>query len=132
MQRSAGARRLRETLGRCPAGAKISPEKCLVDLRRDTRTRTQSRRLVRRKRTSWRLNWPSGANLLAHMQLKCILYVPLLCICLSLFFGRVLTTLDYTISSAFIQLTSTRIKPLLLLRNLLNNKGALFLLFFSQ
>ena len=64
------------------------------------------------------------------MQLKCILYVPLLCICLSLFFGRVLTTLDYTISSAFIQLTSTRIKPLLLLRNLLNNKGALFLLFF--
>jgi hypothetical protein len=23
------------------------------------------------------LNWPSGANLLAHMQLRCILYVPL-------------------------------------------------------
>jgi hypothetical protein len=26
---------------------------------------------------SWSLNWPSGANLLAHLQLKCILYVPL-------------------------------------------------------
>jgi len=77
MLRSAGARRLTKTLGRCPAGAKNSPEKCLVDLGRDTRKITQSRRLLRRKRTSWSLNWPSGANLLAHMQLKCILYVPL-------------------------------------------------------
>ena len=38
---------------------------------------TQSRRLVRRKGASWSPNWPSGANLLAHMQLKCILDVPL-------------------------------------------------------
>ena len=44
---------------------------------RDTRTSTQSRRLVRRKGASWSLNWPSGANSLAHLQLKCILYVPL-------------------------------------------------------
>jgi len=33
--------------------------------------------LVRRKGASWSLNWPSGANSLAHLQLKCILYVPL-------------------------------------------------------
>jgi len=32
----------------------------LVDLGRDTRTRTQSRRIVRRKDASWSLNWPSG------------------------------------------------------------------------
>ena len=38
---------------------------------------TQYRRLVRRKGASWSLNWPSGANSLAHLQLKCILYVPL-------------------------------------------------------
>ena len=56
---------------------KNSPENCLVDLGRDTRTSTQSRRLVRRKGASWSLNWPSGANSLAHLQLKCILYVPL-------------------------------------------------------
>jgi hypothetical protein len=43
----------------------------------DTRTSTQSRRLVRRKGASWSLYWPSGANSLAHLQLKCILYVPL-------------------------------------------------------
>ena len=54
-----------------------SPENCLVDLGRDTRTSTQSRRLVRRKGASWSLLWPSGANLLAHLQLKCNLYVPL-------------------------------------------------------
>ena len=36
-----------------------------------------SRRLVRRKGASWSLIWPSGANSLAHLQLKCILYVPL-------------------------------------------------------
>jgi len=29
---------------------------------------TQSRQLVRRKDASWCRNWPSGANLLAHMQ----------------------------------------------------------------
>ena len=78
MLRSAGARRLRKTLKRCPAGAKKnSPENCLVDLGRDARPSTQSRRLVRRKGASWSLNWPSGANLLAHIQLKCIPYVPL-------------------------------------------------------
>jgi len=48
---------------------------CLVDVGRDTRTRTQSRRLVRKKGASWSLNWPSGAHFLAHVQLKCILYV---------------------------------------------------------
>ena len=68
MLRSAGARRLRKTLRRCPAGAKNSPEKCLVDLGRDTRTCTQSRRIVRRKDASWSLNWPSGANMLAQKQ----------------------------------------------------------------
>ena len=56
---------------------KNSPENCLVDLGRDTRTSTQSRRLVRRKGASRSLNWPSGANSLAHLQLKCIIYVPL-------------------------------------------------------
>ena len=65
-------------------------ENCLVDLKRDTRTSTQSRRLVRRKGASWSLHWASGANLLAHVQLKCILHVPLLllCTCLSLFLGE--------------------------------------------
>jgi len=58
-------------------GKKSSLENCLVDLGRDTRTSTQSRRLVQRKGASWSLNWPSGANWLAHVQLKCILYVPL-------------------------------------------------------
>jgi hypothetical protein len=38
---------------------------------------TQSRLLLRRKGASWSLNWPSGADLLAHVQLKCVLYVPL-------------------------------------------------------
>jgi len=60
-----------------PCWGKNSPENCLVDLERDTRSRTQSRRLVRRKGASWSLNWPSGANLLAHLLLKCIPYVPL-------------------------------------------------------
>jgi len=41
MLRSAGARPLRKTLRRCPAGSRNSPEKYLVDLGRDTRTRTQ-------------------------------------------------------------------------------------------
>jgi len=45
-----------------------SSEKCLVDLGRDSRTSTQSRRLVRRKDASWCLNWPSGAKLLARKQ----------------------------------------------------------------
>jgi hypothetical protein len=59
-------------------------------LGRDTRTSTQSRRLVRRKGANWSLDWPSGANLLAHVQLKCILHVPLwlLRTCLSLFLGE--------------------------------------------
>jgi len=60
-----------------PCWGKNSPDICLVDLGGDTRTSTQSRRLVRRKGASWSLNWPSVANLLAHLQLKCILYVPL-------------------------------------------------------
>ena len=42
--------------------------KCLVDLGRDTRTSTQSRRIIRRKDASWSLNWPSGVNLLARKQ----------------------------------------------------------------
>jgi len=54
-----------------------SPGKCLVYLGRDTRTSTQSRRLVRRKDASWSLNWPSGANLLVHKLHKYILCVPL-------------------------------------------------------
>jgi len=66
MLRSAGARRLRKTLRRCPAGSKNSPKKYLLDLGRDTRTSNQSRRLVRRKDASWNLNWPSGENLRAH------------------------------------------------------------------
>jgi hypothetical protein len=53
-----------------PCWGKTSPENCLVDLGRDTRTSTQSRRLVRRKGASWSLNWPSEANFLAHLQLK--------------------------------------------------------------
>ena len=61
MLRSAGARRLRKTLRRCPAGAKNSPEKCLVDLGRDARTSTQPSRLVRRKGTIWHLYRLSGA-----------------------------------------------------------------------
>ena len=47
-----------------PCWGKNSPENCLVDLGRDTRTSTQSRRLGRRKGASWSLNWPSGANFL--------------------------------------------------------------------
>jgi len=90
MLRSAGARSLRKTLRRCPAGAKNSPEKCLVDLGRDTRTSTQSRRLVRRKDASWSLNWPSGAYLLEHKQQKYFLYVYLFFFVI----GRVLTRLD--------------------------------------
>ena len=75
MLRSAGARRLRKTLRRCPAGAKNSPDNCPVDLGRDIWTSTQPCRLVRRKGAGWSLNWPSGANLQARMQLKCILFV---------------------------------------------------------
>ena len=60
-----------------PCWGKNSPENCLVDLGRDTRTSTQSRRLVRRKGASWSLHWPSGVNLLVHLLLKCILNVPL-------------------------------------------------------
>ena len=60
-----------------PCWGKHSPEKYLVYLGRDTRTSTQSRRLVRMKDASWSLNWPSGANLLAHKRHKYILCVPL-------------------------------------------------------
>ena len=60
-----------------PCWGKNSPEKCLVYLGRDTRTSTQSRRLVRRKDANWSLNWPSGANLLVHKQHKYIRCVPL-------------------------------------------------------
>jgi hypothetical protein len=45
-----------------------------MDLRCDTQTRTQSRRLVRSKSASWSLSWPSGAGLLVHMQLTYTLY----------------------------------------------------------
>ena len=44
-----------------PCWSKNSPEKSLVDLGRDARTRTQSRRLVRRKGAIWRLYRLSGA-----------------------------------------------------------------------
>ena len=60
-----------------PCWGKNSPDNFLVDLVRDTRTSTQSRRLVRWKGASWSHNWPSGANSLAHVQLGCILYAPL-------------------------------------------------------
>ena len=49
---------------------------------------TQPYRIDRKKGASWSLNfnWPSGgANLLAHMQLKCILYVPLCSCCVLVF-----------------------------------------------
>ena len=72
-----------------------------MDLGRDTRISTLSRRLVRRKDASWSLNWPSGANSLAHTQLKCIYF----CLCdffvlVFLCFGRVLTRLDSTAGAA--------------------------------
>jgi len=68
-----------------PCWGKNSPEKYLVDLGRDTRTSTQSRRLVRREDASWSLNWPSAAHLLEHKQHKYFLCVPLwlLCTCFS-------------------------------------------------
>ena len=95
MLRSAGALRLRKTLRRCPAGAKNSPEKCLVDLGRDTRTSTQSRRLVRRKEASWSLNWPFGANLLAQKQHMYFIGASMNTVRLFFFvIGRVLTSLD--------------------------------------
>ena len=95
MLRSAGARRLRKTLRRCPAGAKNSPEKFLVDLGRDTRTSTQSRRIVRRKDANWSLNWPSGANLLARKQLMYFFGASVTTVRLFFFvIGRVLTRLD--------------------------------------
>ena len=66
-------------------------------LGRDTRTSTQSRRLVRsRKDASWSLNWPSGANLLAHKRHKYILLCASVTTVHLFFFviGRVLTRLD--------------------------------------
>jgi hypothetical protein len=77
MLRSAGARRLRKTLRRCPAGAKNSPENCLVDSWDVTHERALSPAdLFGGKAPVGALIGP-GANLLAHMQPKCILYVPL-------------------------------------------------------
>ena len=40
-----------KNIEKMPCWGKNSPENCLVDLGRDTRTSTQSRRLVRRKGT---------------------------------------------------------------------------------
>ena len=75
--------------------AEISPEKCLVDLGRDTQTSTQSRRIVRRKDASWSLNWPSGANLLARKQLMYFFGASVTTVCLFFFvIGRVLNRLD--------------------------------------
>ena len=71
------------------------PQKCLVYLGRDTRTSTQSRRLVRRKDASWSLNWPSGANLLARKQHMYFFGASVTTVCLFFFvIGRVLTRLD--------------------------------------
>jgi len=62
----------------------------LVDLGRETRTSTQSRRLVRRKDASWSLNWPSGANFPAQKQHMYFFLVPLwlLCAWFSLLLGE--------------------------------------------
>ena len=60
-----------------PCWGENSPEKCLVDLGRDTRTSTQSRRLVLRKDASWSLDWPSGANFQAQKQHMYFFLVPL-------------------------------------------------------
>jgi hypothetical protein len=49
----------------CLLWQKNGLEKCLMELERDTLTRTQSHGLVKRKGASWSLNWPSGANSLA-------------------------------------------------------------------
>ena len=48
-----------------------------VDLGRDTRTSTQSRRLVQRKDASWSLNWPSRENFPAQKQHMYFFLVPL-------------------------------------------------------
>ena len=137
MLRSAGARRLRKTLRRCPAGAKIARRNAFwskfagcwrisststflcasvttvylfffvigrvltrldwtrLDVCGSTRTRTQSRRLVRREGASWSLNWPSGANLLARKQHMYFSGASVTTVCLFFFvIGRVLTRLD--------------------------------------
>ena len=66
-----------------------------MDLGRDTRTSTQSRRLVRRKDASWSLNWPYGANLLVQKQHMYIFGASVTTVCLFFFvIGRVLTRLD--------------------------------------
>jgi hypothetical protein len=79
MLRSAGARHLRKTLRRCPAGAKIAQK--IAPWTWDV---THERALSPAdlfggiaNSASWGLNWPSGANLLAHMQLKWIPLMPL-------------------------------------------------------
>jgi hypothetical protein len=51
-----------------------------IKLRFDESSRTSLTGLnifLRNEMFIFNLNWPSGASLLAHLQLKCILYVPL-------------------------------------------------------
>ena len=60
---------------RC-AQVKIVKRKC-VERRGLSRRQLDGISSVRRKDASWSLNWPSGANLLAHKQHKYILCVPL-------------------------------------------------------
>ena len=53
-----------------------------MDLGRDTRTSTQSRRLVRRD-AGWSLNWPSEANFVTHKP-----FLECLCVyCMLVFLG---------------------------------------------
>ena len=63
-----GAETLKRIKDNCLCSLFLANIVCLVDLGRDTRTSTQSRRIVRRKDASWSLNWPSGENLLARKQ----------------------------------------------------------------
>ena len=87
-----------------PCWGKNSPEKCLVDLGRDTRTSTQSRRIVRRKDASWSLNWPSGANLLGESSTCTFFGASVTTVCLFFFvIGRVLTRLDYWRLSSYLE-----------------------------
>ena len=72
---------------------KIQEGRCSI--RRDTRTSTQSRRIVRRKDASWSLNWPSGANLLARKQHMYFFGASVTTVFLFFFvIGRVLTRQD--------------------------------------
>jgi hypothetical protein len=91
--RSAGARRLRKTLKRCPAGAKIA-QRWLVDLGRETwHTNEHSVPPAcseeRRQLEPESAFWSEFASAYA-AQVYSFLYVPmwLLCTCLSLFLGE--------------------------------------------